>query len=124
MSNVWGMRHRVLCEQLEELARKLGDAEPISPEVLEELVVRLLTPVVMLLRKHAVNKRGQCKFCRRTRWTWWFWRRQRRCTVFRVLDLVMGQDLDVVWWQLFASVGDEVSLAEVREWFGERANGR
>lgn len=58
MSNVWGTRYRVLCEQLEEPAKRLGGGKPMAPEVLEELVVRLLTPAVMLLRQHVVNKRG------------------------------------------------------------------
>lgn len=120
MSNVWGTRHRVLCEQLEEPAKRLGGGKPMAPEVLEELVVRLLTPAVMLLRNHVVNKRGQCKFCGWTRWRWRVWRRRRRCTVFRALDLAMRQRLDVAWWQLFASIGNEASLAEVREWLSER----
>jgi hypothetical protein len=63
MSNVWGTRYRLLLEELEELAKKVSDGKPIAPELLEELVMRLLTSVVMLLRQHAVNKRGQCKFC-------------------------------------------------------------
>jgi hypothetical protein len=34
-------------------------------------MVRLLAGVVMLLRQHRVNKRGQCNYCG---WTWWTWR--------------------------------------------------
>lgn len=120
MSNVWGMRYQVLCEQLEELAEKLGGGKRIAPEVLEELVMRLLIPAVMLLRHHVVNKRGQCKFCGWTRWKWRFWRRRRRCTVFRALDFAMSQCLDVAWWQLFASIGNEAGLAEVRDWLSEK----
>jgi len=81
----------------------------MAPELLEALTVQLLTPVVMLLQQHMVNNRGQCKFCGWTRWKWRFWRRRRRCTVFQALDLAMGHGLDVAWWQLFASVGNEVS---------------
>lgn len=40
--------------------------------------------------------------------------------MFRALDLAMRQRLDVAWWQLFASIGNEASLAEVREWLSER----
>lgn len=28
----------------------------------------------------------------------------------------MDQDIEVVWWQLFESMGETRSLAEVREW--------
>lgn len=120
MSNVWGTRYRVLCEQLEERAKQIVGEKPIAPEVRDELVVRLLTSAVMLLRQHVVNKRGQCKCCEWTRWTWRFWRRRRRCTVFRALDFAMGQRPDVVWWQFFTGIGNEVSLEEMREWLSAR----
>lgn len=78
MSNVWATRYRLLCEHCEELAKKLSGEQPMTPEVLEDLVVLLLTPALTLLRQHTMNKRGQCKFCGWTRWKWRFWRR-RRC---------------------------------------------
>ncbi|MCA1670878.1 MAG: hypothetical protein LC799_01285 [Actinobacteria bacterium] len=99
------------------MAEQLGGEQPI---VLEELTVRLLTSVLMLLRQHAVNKRGQCKFCDWTRWSWRFWGRRRQCQVFQAMDFVMRQGLDVVWWELVGSLGREVGLEEVRVWVGER----
>jgi len=120
MSNVWTTRYRLLCEHCEELAKKLSGEQPITPEVLEELVVQLLAPALTLLRQHAMNKRGQCKFCGWTRWKWRFWRRRRPCTVFQALDLTMRRGPDIAWWQLFATIGNEVSLADVREWLSER----
>ncbi len=33
----------------------------------------------------------------------------------------MREELDVVWWELFAATGREVSLEEVREWVDLRA---
>ncbi|MGH3798010.1 MAG: hypothetical protein ACRDSP_24400 [Pseudonocardiaceae bacterium] len=105
---------------MEELAKKIGEGKPMAPEVLEELVIRLLTSAVMLLRQHVVNKRGQCKFCEWTRWTWRFWRRRRRCTVFQALDYAMGQGLEVAWWQLLSSIGNAASLEEVREWLSDK----
>lgn len=76
--------------------------------------------VLMLLRQHHVNKRGQCRFCGWTTWKWRFWRGRRRCTVYATLDYAMGQNLDVVWWKVFGGLGREVSLADVRRWNGER----
>jgi hypothetical protein len=39
---------------------RLSSVEPLEPAELTEQAVRLLTGVVMLLRQHRVNKRGQC----------------------------------------------------------------
>lgn len=36
--------------------------------------------------------------------------------MYRALDFVFSQPLDVVWWRLLDSVGRELSLEEVREW--------
>ncbi|MGH4008016.1 MAG: hypothetical protein ACRDTH_07630 [Pseudonocardiaceae bacterium] len=107
-------------EELEKLAERLISDAPKSPASLEERTVRLLAITVTLLRQHRVNKRGQCQCCW-TRWTWGFWRRQRRCTVYQALDLGMGQSLEVVWWRVFESVGRQWSLAEVRAWVAGRA---
>ncbi|MGH3938636.1 MAG: hypothetical protein ACRDTG_08350, partial [Pseudonocardiaceae bacterium] len=60
------------------------------------------------------------RFCRATRWTWRFWYRRRRCTVYRALDQAMGQSPDVLWWTLFGTAGCDRSLADVREWVAER----
>lgn len=110
----------MLCEHFEELAEKLSGERPILPEILEDLVVQLLTPALTLLRQHTMNKRGQCKFCGWTRWKWRFWRRRRPCTVFQALDLAMRHGPAIAWWQLFASIGNEVSLADVRELLSKR----
>ncbi|MGH3812958.1 MAG: hypothetical protein ACRDUV_10945 [Pseudonocardiaceae bacterium] len=83
-----------------------------------EHTVRLLTIVVMLIRQHHINTRGQCGFCGWMRWNWRF--RRPRCTVFCAARFAMDQSLDVVWWQLFTGVGREPSLVEVREWVAER----
>lgn len=98
MSNVWQARHRLMLERFEELADRFRNEQPIAPRALEEQTVRLLTGVVMLLRQHEVNKRGQCRFCAAScRWT--FWRRRPQCTVYRSLDFAMRQSLDTVWWR-------------------------
>jgi hypothetical protein len=91
----------------------------MAPVVLEEWIVKLLATVLMLLRQHHVNKRGQCRFCGWTTWKWRFWRR-RRCTVCVALDYAMMQSLDVVWWKVFVELGREVSLEDVRRRNGER----
>lgn len=100
MSNVGETRYRLLLERLAKLAGQLRSKEPIAPEVLEEQVERLLAGVVMVLRQHRVNKRGQCKYCGWTRWVWRFWRRRPRCTVHRSLDFAMSQRLEIVRQQL------------------------
>lgn len=120
MSNVWETRHRLLLEQCEALVDWLSGNEPIAQHLLEEQTVRLLMGVAGLLRQHQVSKRGRCAYCGWARWGWRFWRRRPQCTVFRIVDLAMGQGLDVVWWQLFAGVGREASLEDVREWVAER----
>ncbi len=114
VSSLWETRYRQISEQLEELAEQLSGTKPMAPAALEEWTVQLLATVLMLLRQHHINKRGQCRFCGWTRWTWRFWRRRRRCTVYVALDHVMGQSLDVVWWKTFEGLGREVSLEDVR----------
>lgn len=120
VSSLWETRYRLVLQQFEELAERLSSAKPMAPAVLEERTVQLLATVLMLLRQHRINKRGQCRFCGWTRWTWRFWRPRRRCTVYTALDYAMGQSLDVVWWKVFGGLGREVSLADVRRWNGER----
>lgn len=100
MSNVWETRYRLVLERLEEIADQLRGEEQISSIVLEEQMVRLLAGVVMLLRQHRVNKRGQCRYCNWATWAWRFGRRRPQCTAYRALAFVLDQRLDIVWWQL------------------------
>jgi hypothetical protein len=103
VSNVWETRCRLLLERLEALANQLGNEEPkIAPMVLEEYTVRLLAGVVMLLRQHRVNRRGQCRYCGWTMRTWRLWHSRPQCTVYLVLDFAMGQPLDLIWRLLLA----------------------
>ena len=119
MSSVWTTRYRLLLELLEELVNRLSDEQPVAP-VVEEQTVRLLMGAVRLLREHEVNESGQCRFCGWTRWRWRFWRRRWRCAVYSAFGFAMEQRSDVVWWQLFESMGREYSLVEVRTWMKER----
>ncbi len=100
MSNVWQTRHRLILERLDELAGQLRSKEPLAPAVLEEQTVRLLVGVLMVLRQHHVNQRGQCRFCTMPKWTWRFWHRRPQCTVSRALDFVLTQRFDIVWRQM------------------------
>jgi hypothetical protein len=50
------VRYRLLCEQLEQWVQRLGGEEPVEPEVVQELAVRLLAMAAMLLRQHPVSK--------------------------------------------------------------------
>lgn len=125
MSTVWGTKYRLLLEELEQLANWLSADKPREPRVVEIQTVRLLMGMVLLLRQHQVNKRGQCRFCRWPQGGWpqggWsLWRRRPRCTVYRALDFAMGQPLDVVWWQLCAGTGRDTALTEVRRWLEQR----
>lgn len=122
MSNVWGTRYRLLREQLEQWVDGLTREEPRHHTAVDERTVRLLATVLMLVRQHHTNKRGQCRLCGAARLTWRFWHRQR-CTVHGALDHAMGQNLDVVWWRVFEGLGREVSLEEVREWVEKRRCG-
>jgi hypothetical protein len=96
VSTVWETHRRVLWERLDAFAKQLRHDDAPAPPKLEELTVRLLTGVLMLLRQHRINKRGQCRYCGWTRLTWRLWRRRPQCTVYRSLDFVMGQPLDLV----------------------------
>ncbi len=116
MSDVREVRYRLILEQLEQWVEKLSRQEPIEPEAVKELAVRLLTVVLVLLKLHQVNKRGQCKFCRYAPWNWRFWNRRPQCTVCSAVSFAMEQELVVVWWRLFGSVGRVMSLEEVRGW--------
>jgi hypothetical protein len=118
VSSLWETRYRLVLQQLGELAERLSGAKPMAPAALEEWIVKLLATMLMLLRQHHINKRGQCRFCGWTSWKWRFWR--RRCTVYVALDYAMRQSLDVVWWKVFVELGREVSLEDVRRWNGER----
>jgi hypothetical protein len=100
VSNVWKTRNRLLLEQLEQLTERLRGEATVEPAEIEEQAVRLLASVVMLLRQHHTNKRGQCKYCGWTRWARRFWHRRPRCTVYRSVDFAMRQPLRWVWWQL------------------------
>jgi len=120
MSNVWGTQYRLYVEELEAIADRISENQQMAPAVAEEQAVRLLATVARLLRQHEVNKRGQCNFCCRTRWGWRLWRWRPRCTVFRAVSFALGQPLDVAWWQVFAAFDRNTSLAEVREWVGQR----
>lgn len=99
MSSVWETRNRLLLEQLEKLTDQLRSEEPIGPAELKEQTVRLLAGVLMLLRQHEVNNRGQCRFCATSRW-WRFWNKRPQCTVHLNLDFAMRQRMDVVWQRL------------------------
>ncbi len=120
MSTAWQTRHRLLLEQLEQLADWLGAQQPREQMVVEEQTARLLMGVVRLLRQHGVNQRGQCRFCRWTRWGRRIWRRRPRCTVSCALDFAMTQPMDAAWWQLLNDTGRDVGLDEVREWLKQR----
>lgn len=63
-------RDRLLFEHLERLATHLRADELLTPDQLEEQVLRLLTGGLILLKQHKTNKRGQCRYCG---WTWWTW---------------------------------------------------
>lgn len=105
VSQVWGIRDRLLLEQLERLTETLSSEESIELAEVEEQTLRLLAGVVMLLRRHRVNKRGQCKHCGWMRWAWWSWYRRPRCTVYRSIDFAMSQPLHWVWREVFPSTG-------------------
>lgn len=102
MSNVWETRHRLVLDYLEKVVGQLRSNEQVAPAELEEQLLRLLTGVLMLLRQHRVNKRGQCKYCGWTRWTWRFWCRRPQCAVYLSFDFALRQSLDVVWQRVLA----------------------
>ena len=116
MSNFWQVRHRLLIQQCEKLANQLSGKEDPGRILFEEQAVRLLTGVVMVLRQHKLNKRGQCRACAAPGR---FWLRRPRCAVYRDLSFAMSQGIVFVWWQLLESVGQSASLDEVREWIPE-----
>jgi hypothetical protein len=53
--------------------------------------------VIILRRRHRVNKQGQCHYCGRC---WRFWQKQPQCTVYWCVDFALRQPLDVVRWRL------------------------
>lgn len=58
MSYVEKIRYRLLIEQLQQWVERLSGKEPLEPEAVKELAVRLLAMALMLLKQHSVNKRG------------------------------------------------------------------
>jgi len=107
VSSVWGTQYRLLEEHLEQFADRLSASQPPESPVLTEHTVRLLAAALILVRQHHINKRGQCRYCGWSRWGWRFWHRRPRCTVYQTLNVVLRQSLDVVWWQLLDSLGQE-----------------
>jgi hypothetical protein len=97
VTNVWETRHRLLLERLETLACQLKEDQLIAPTAFKDRAIRLLAGEVMLLRRHHVNKRGQCKYCRRTRW---LFKRRSQCSVYFCLDFAMCQPMQIVWRRL------------------------
>jgi hypothetical protein len=79
--SVGEVKHRLWTEQLAQWVEKLSGEEPVEPEVLTALTVRLLVMAVMVLRLHGVNKRGQCRLCTRPLRMLRFWWRRSPCTV-------------------------------------------
>lgn len=120
MTSVGERKHRLWTEQLQQWVEKLTGKNPVEPEVLTALTVRLLAMAVMVLRLHGVNKRGQCRLCTPPLRMWRFWWRRPPCTVYRAFDFIMGQPWDVVWWQLFESLGQQTSLDQTRKWLAQR----
>ena len=108
----------MLQQQLEQLANRLRGAQPSA--ALVEHTVRLLTFAVILLGQHRANERGRGQFCSWSRWRWQFCHRRPQCTVYSALTFSLGQNLDVVWWQLLTSMGEKYSLVNVREWMTQR----
>jgi hypothetical protein len=102
VSNVWETRNRLLREELEQMMERLRSKESIESAEIREQTVQLLAGVVMLLRQHHVNKRGQCKYCGWTRWAWRFWRRRPQCTVYRSVYFAMKQPLHWVRRQVIS----------------------
>ncbi|HET9257219.1 MAG TPA: hypothetical protein VFO16_18750, partial [Pseudonocardiaceae bacterium] len=66
---------------------------------LSEQAIRLLAGVVALLRRHEVNKRGQCQVCGRSAMRK-FWLGRPRCAEYWSIDFAMRQPLDLVRSQL------------------------
>jgi hypothetical protein len=96
VSSVWETRYHLLIETLENTVERLRDEKAHTPAEPTEQTVRVVVGVLMLLRQHRVNKRGQCRYCGWTRWYWRVWRRQPQCTVFRSLDFVVRQPVELV----------------------------
>lgn len=109
MSNVWQTRCLVLVEQLGVLANRLRSKQPIASTSLEEHTARLLVGVLMLLRQHRVNKRGQCHYCRLDSHDMAIV--AETATVHRVsrVGFHVSQPLAIVWMQL---IGDYPSRRE------------
>ena len=122
--SVWEMKHRLWTEQLQQWVEKLSGEKPVEPEVVKELAVRLLAMAVILLRQHAVNKRGQCRSCGRPVRMWRFWGTGHRARCVGLFDFAMGQPWDMVWWQLFESLGQHTSLDQARKWMQEQEQAR
>jgi hypothetical protein len=111
VSNVWETRHRLVLEYLEKVVDQLRSNEQVAPAELEEQLLRLLTGVVILLRQHRINKRGQCEYCG---WTWRFWCRRPQCTIYLSFDFAIRQRLDMVRRRLLEERKTRQSLDDVR----------
>jgi hypothetical protein len=97
VSSVWETRYHLLVETLDELVERFCGEEPDMLSMSsKEQAMRVLMGVTALLKQHRINKHGQCSYCGWTRWYWRFWRRRPLCTVYRGLDFVLRQPVDVV----------------------------
>lgn len=89
MTSARETQHRLWAEQLGSLlAGKHG-----SRELTTEQTRRLMIAAYVVLQEHQVDKRGQCRYCRRS--TWWPWRR-KTCTVHVTFKVAMQQPINIV----------------------------
>ncbi|MCA1704725.1 MAG: hypothetical protein LC808_16260 [Actinobacteria bacterium] len=87
-TNVWSTQHR-LVEKLEELLQR------DMSEITDDEIARLVCAAYITLRQHRVNKRGYCRHCYRSG-PWWLPRRRKRCTVYEVFGVAMGQPFNIL----------------------------
>lgn len=71
MNKLREVQDRLLGEQFEQWVGQVCGEQPAHPAAIQELNVRLLATLAMLLTQHQVNRRGRCRFCS-AGWQWRF----------------------------------------------------
>lgn len=93
------MQDRLLNEEVERWVYRISNEELADPAAVQELNVRLLAALAMLLRQHRMSWLGRCRVCS-AGWRWRAWRQPLRCMVRNKLHFALVQDIEMVWGQL------------------------
>ena len=122
---------RSVRRQLAELAKSLeaGDGERLNvfgSSDQREQMLRLVGMVLALTTQHQIDKSGRCRQCRDQQAGWRrilpVWSRPTSCMVHSTVQVFARSAAEAVWLRVFALLGEQRSIEDVRTWLLEQEN--